>query len=372
MKLLHLVVDDKFTTAARENFDKHEAVDNHWLVVASGDLTYLNSSEFEKVSVRESLLPSFKCRLKNYDFVIVHSLSSEHCDIININPHNYLWIGMGYDYYEYIEKNIYLPFSKKVQRLPVVKKKIESLLVQYLKLDWAMPEKRRKAINSISFFAPVLPDEFSGVKRIFTHLEYIEWNYGASATLLTDELLLKREAGSILIGNSSDPSNNHFEVIELLSSLGVSDNDIILPLSYGSVRYKKKLLNSIKGFDNLTFKVLDGFMPKESYFDLLTDCGVVIMNHVRQQAGANINVMLFMGAKVFLNSKSPFYEYYKSQGAVIYTVDDIKNDPSILKGRLDKESIKTNRDIVNYFANQGNINRKTASLIMTLKSSKQA
>ncbi|MEY8215684.1 MAG: TDP-N-acetylfucosamine:lipid II N-acetylfucosaminyltransferase, partial [Colwellia sp.] len=233
-------------------------------------------------------------------------------------------------------------------------------------------EKRRKAINAVSFFAPVLPREFSGVKYVFNHLNYVEWNYGSSASVLTEDLVINEGSNSILIGNSSDPSNNHYEVIEMLSSLDVVDRNIILPLSYGSIRYKKKLLCSIKTFDSLSFKILDGFMPKDRYFDLLSDCGVVIMNHVRQQAGANIGVMLFMGAKVFLNSKSPFYEFYKSLGAIIYTVDDIKEEPSMLNSRLDKESIQINRDVVSGVVSQDNTDRKTVSLIKTLMASRPA
>lgn len=372
MKLLHLVVDDKFTYAARENFDKYEAVDSDWLVVTSSEFKCLKADEFEKISARETMLPCFKERLKNYDVIVVHSLSREHCDVINNNPHKYLWIGMGYDYYEYIDKNIYLPFSIKTQRLPTIKNNIESLLGRYLKLGWVMPEKRRKAINAVSFFAPVLPGEFLSVKRAFNHLKYVEWNYGSSASILTEDLVLNEGSNSILIGNSSDPSNNHYEVIDMLSSLGVVDRNIILPLSYGSVRYKRKLLCSIKAFDSFNFEILNGLIPKEEYFNLLSDCGVVIMNHVRQQAGANIGVMLFMGAKVFLNHKSPFYDFYKSLGAIIYTVDDIKEEPSILNGRLDKESIQKNREIVSRIGRQDNTDRKTLALIKTLMSSKSS
>mgnify|MGYP000231361671 CR=1 FL=1 len=367
MKLLHLVLDDKFTYSACDNFNKFESVDNSWVVIASGDLTYLKGSEFKKVSAREALLPDFKKFIKDFDFVIVHSLSKEHCDIVNGNPHNYLWVGMGFDYYEYINIDIYLSFSKRAEMYFVFKQKVKLFLSKFLKLNFGLAGNRYRAINLISHFAPVLPGEYSGVKRIFNHLKYVEWNYGSGTSLLSNNLELKSDAGSILIGNSSDPSNNHYEVIEMLSSLNVADRDIILPLSYGSVSYKKKLLNKIKTFDDFNFQVLEGFMPKEKYFDLLSDCGVVIMNHIRQQAGANISVMLFMGAKVFLNSKSPFYDLYKSKGAVIYSTDDMVRDPELLNGRLDSKSILLNRSIVNGFSKREAIDRKTELLIDTLR-----
>jgi hypothetical protein len=367
MKLLHLVIDDKFTYAARDNFDKFDAVDNDWLVVSSSKFTYLKLCDFEQISLRGTTLPGFKDSLGQSDFIIVHSLLREHCDFINNNPHHtYVWIGMGFDYYEYIDSDIFLPFSKRNQLFSSPLKSIDHFLGTYLKFKLSTAEKRRKAIGCISFFAPVLPGEFTGVYSVFKHLEYIEWNYGTSSSIIDESLVLNDDANSILIGNSSDPSNNHYEVVDMLSSLNLVDREIILPLSYGSPAYKKRLLKKLKAFDNLTFNVLEGFMPKNEYFNLLSGCDVVIMNHVRQQAGANIGVMLYMGAKVFLNSKSPFHEFYKSKGAVIYTIEDIEKDSSILYRKLDDESVQVNRDVVSSTASRENTDRKTKSLIQTL------
>ena len=122
--------------------------------------------------------------------------------------------------------------------------------------------------------------------------------------------------------------------------------------------YKKLLLASIHCFD-LNLNALDKFINKEAYFRVLSNCKIVIMNHIRQQAGGNIIVMLFMSAKVFLNKSSPFYEFYRSKGAIIYTVEELKQSLSLLKGYLSEREVAVNRKVVLDESEENSIISKT-------------
>lgn len=368
MKLLHLASDDKFTHAAFDNFNKQAGADCTWLVVTSNELEYLKAEDFETISFNNAKLKEFKDYLSRFDFVIVHSLSEVHCKIIIDNPHRYVWIGMGYDYYGYVERDVHIGFSKKVNFLEVGLKRAIRSIFKNASFDFPSENLKSEAISKVMFFAPVLPNEFFPVKKIFNNLEYIEWNYGSLAKSLTDDMGLKEGANSILLGNSSDSSNNHVQVLDTLSELNMSDRRIVLPLNYGSKVYKKLFLRKLRRYQTLNLDVLNDFMPKDQYFDYISGCDVVIMNHVRQQAGANIAIALFMGAKVFLNRKSPFYDFYTNKGAILFSVEEISKSPEVIKGRLCQDDVRRNREVVLSVSSQENTDRKTAGLIECLRS----
>lgn len=368
MKLLHLVPDDKFTHAAFENFSKQAGVDCSWLVVASNELKYLKAENFKTISFKNTKLKEFKDYLSRFDFVIVHSLSEVHCKIIINNPHRYVWVGMGYDYYEYVERDVHIGFSKKVNFLEVGLKRAVRSVFKNANFDFPSENLKSEAISKVMFFAPVLPNEFFPVKKIFKNLEYIEWNYGSLAKSLTNDMSLKEGANSILLGNSSDSSNNHVQILDTLSELNMSGRRIVLPLNYGSKVYKKLFLRKLKKYQTLDLNVLNDFMPKDKYFDYISGCDVVIMNHVRQQAGANIAIALFMGAKVFLNKKSPFFDFYVNKGAILFSVEEISKSPKIIAERLCQDDVKRNREVVLSVSSQENTDRKTAGLIECLRS----
>jgi hypothetical protein len=128
---------------------------------------------------------------------------------------------------------------------------------------------------------------------------------------------------NILLGNSASYTNNHLEIIDILSDLDMNDKKVICPLSYGDEYYAKKV--NAEGNDKLrdSFEALVNFMPLHKYNSYLEQCGFVIMNHYRQQAVGNVMIMLWMGAKVFLDERNTLYNYLKRLNIHVFS---IKND----------------------------------------------
>ena len=129
----------------------------------------------------------------------------------------------------------------------------------------------------------------------------------------------------ILIGNSASLSNNHLEVFEKLNSLNLKESNIYCPLSYGDNIYAKEILRKGEFFFKDKFKPLLKFMEVKEYNTILKSCGIVIMNHYRQQAVGNVMTMLYLGAKVYLNKKNTLYHYLKRINVIIFSVEDELN-----------------------------------------------
>ena len=95
------------------------------------------------------------------------------------------------------------------------------------------------------------------------------------------------------------------------------------------------------------FKPLIDFMPLSEYNFILQDCGIVIMNHKRQQAFGNIIISLWMGAKVYLNKENTIYQYLKRISVVVFSIEqDLKQDNENIFTLLSQEDQNHNRKTI--------------------------
>jgi hypothetical protein len=104
-------------------------------------------------------------------------------------------------------------------------------------------------------------------------------------------------------------------------------------------------------------------MDKQDYYLKISSCSVCIMNHLRQQALGNISMMLFWGAKVFLNNDNILYKYLKDSGFFVYPIDDICRLGDIALADLSENEKKTNRDLVKKIWSRDAILNKIKKLI---------
>jgi hypothetical protein len=118
---------------------------------------------------------------------------------------------------------------------------------------------------------------------------------------------------------------------------------ILVPLNYsGATWYRDIVIEKGNFLFGECFYPVVKFMQKEDYFDLISSCSVVIFNHYRQQALGNMNVMLYFGARIYLSEKSITYQYYKSLG---YHVFSLESDFTKYKfSNLEVERIIENRE----------------------------
>jgi len=347
VKFIHIFDDEKFVNHAIKIFEtlKHKKSE-YYVIRDKEDLTYnhvtspfvkqlaLNSeSDFKLIT---NSINNNECK----KVVLIHALSLRKQKLIKgLNSDVLLvWFIWGYDLYNSWKPLKYKIYNKQTFQFVFKSFSLKSKIINrvFFKYNFYLILKNKSKIynglyynmvNKIDLSAPVLPTEMKYLNTINKKLKYVPFTYG-NLELFLGNLLSKKVTNekNILVGNSSTPTNNHVEVFLKLSKLDLGNRKIIVPLSYGDkgsyldfvMRQGEKLLG--KNF----YPILD-YMPLEKYNKIILSCGIAIFNHIRQQAVGNIIVMTYFGARVFFNKDGVAYDYYKSEGLNINTLDELNS-----------------------------------------------
>ena len=260
-----------------------------------------------------------------------------------------VWFIWGYDLYEKWpllkygnhenETKLLIKNSKTLKQKFIFNEITFEIFKYLLKSKISLPQKIKiiidsnyntvylKAINKMDVVVPVIPLEYAIAKKINNNLIYAPFNYVNVEDLLGDNVdrnVIK--SSNILIGNSANPTNNHLDVFKKLSEVNLENRKVYVPLSYsGSQNYISKVIEKGKELWGENFIPITQFMSLEEYNTILLSCNVLIFNHVRQQGVGNIIALGYLGAKIYLNTKNPVYQFYKQEGISIYSIDEINN-----------------------------------------------
>jgi dTDP-N-acetylfucosamine:lipid II N-acetylfucosaminyltransferase len=134
---------------------------------------------------------------------------------------------------------------------------------------------------------------------------------------------LPHEGINILLGNSSDPSNNHIEVLDKLKSQDGENIRIYCPLSYGDQTNAQKVSDYGESLFGSKFIPIRNFMRIEKYNELLAKIDIAIFNHNRQQGMGNTTSLLGMGKKVFMREEVTPYVMFKNIGIKVYSINNL-------------------------------------------------
>jgi len=127
----------------------------------------------------------------------------------------------------------------------------------------------------------------------------------------------------LMLGNSGTPSNNHLDTLEYLREIGFS-GELIVPLSYGSDHYIRKLKSSLQ-LPGCKVSFLEQYMPFEEYLSLMAGTDGLIMNTLRPQGYGNIFMMMMLGKKVFLNPMNPSCADLDRMQIKYHRMDELRN-----------------------------------------------
>jgi hypothetical protein len=222
---------------------------------------------------------------------------------------------------------------------------------------------RRSAFEASKYIHTHVKTDYQNIKKTFNK-NFIWSNfsyYTAEDYKVDDSNLIPNK---ILVGNSATASNNHLEAFDICYKLLQNSYfDIICPLNYGDIRYANQIENRGNELFKKNFLAIEQFLPFEKYNEIQKSCGIVIMNHYRQQAAGNIIASLLFGSKVFMNKRSPLYKHLKNLGLHIYDLESDFSQNNFSK-TLDKSDILKNREIIrDYYSRKTQVNaiRKSIS-----------
>jgi len=358
--ILHILQDEKFSEMAIELFESVSKNKNDYCVITNkSNFKFIKTSKVKKISNFKLLNGSFLGTFNNYDFVVLHLLDQKNKYIImNASKDvKFLWIGWGMDYYDFISQDLHLDQTKLLlvsQKQYSIKTFVKTFLFRNYNVNDVM--------KRVDFFAPVLENEYELVKQHFDEFKpkFIDWNYGTLEQIVSGFKDIKLNGNNVLVGNSATPTNNHYEAFDLLKQINFN-NKVFVPLSYGVEEYKNSIIKLGNDLFQQNFYPLTDFMVLEEYLKLISSCSVVVMNHLRQQAIGNINIMLYLGARVFLNKKNPAYDFYKELGVTFNTVDELSME--LIHQPLTYIEVENNRDALKKVWSEENMHLKTKKLI---------
>jgi hypothetical protein len=119
---------------------------------------------------------------------------------------------------------------------------------------------------------------------------------------------------------------------------------ILCPLSYGNTAYG----DLVGAFGSRTygesFVPLRTYLSTVAYVDALRSCSIAAMNHVRQQGLGNIIMMLWNGARIFLNHESPVISELGSLGIKTFDIRDLPDHLALPEPREDPDRLGDTRE----------------------------
>jgi len=371
LRILHLANDEKFIDQAIKAFEREAPGCNDLWVCGNQPLKYVKSKA-TIISRIDAILGTVKNDFSQYEIIVIHSLNESWFNIIGGIKGSpvLIWMGWGYDYYDVLNnkrEDLFLPVTKQAWKYHIGNRRPIGRFKSFFK-KLILPNKNT-IIKKVDIFCPVLPPEYDLVKLKFGGKCFPRqglWNYGNLEEDMIQGFQDERVSGkNILIGNSASPENNHLDAFEMIANFSLSEREIITPLSYGDARYRDYVIGAGKKYYGDSFNPLTEFMPIKEYIKTLQSCGFVVMNHLRQQAVGNIVIMMYLGAKIFLNKNCPTYSYLKNRGAVLFSTDDLKNQPDIFNSILDDISVEINRQVL-YETWSAEISRKRTNELIDL------
>ncbi len=384
MKILHFAVwDEKFLPLARELYEEAFPGANEFRILPTKLYPCANLRESPGiVKVTAEYFCSSKLRKESADFdvLVAHSmLPTFAAGIKNADPGIFVvWCGWGYDYYSLLTPefgSLFLPDTQRLVEKANARQRLKkrfrtaalakSLKYRLLSLFHQPPqpaavknETLESVAERINLFS-ILPTETAMLQRALPGLKA---EYRSILYYTTEDVLAKgpaRMSGTdILLGNSPTPANNHIEALKMLKPLLPEDSSIIAPMNYGDPEKIKLYGDSISRFGaklfGERFKPLRTWMPLENYHEYLSRCGIVIMNHRRQQGLGTISTALYKGAKVFLRPENPVYEWYSKMGVAVFSTDELLSPSKETLEPLQEETAKRNITLVGGFWSRKN------------------
>lgn len=238
------------------------------------------------------------------DKIILHGLFSfQIILILALNPKllkKSYWVIWGGDLYTFMFPKKGLKYKlKEVLRSFVIKRL--GFLLTYVKGDVDLARKHYSAggqyLETIGYLSNVIP----------------------SNILVSNN----KKNINILVGNSADPSNNHFDALDKLAKFKNENIQIYAPLSYGNKEYAKKVIDNGSSLFGDKFIGITEFMPYGEYMYFLKDIDIAIFNHKRQQAMGNTINLLAMGKKVYLREGTTQKEFFNDLAVQTFNIDNI-------------------------------------------------
>lgn len=359
IKIIHVHTDYKFIIPSLPAYEG-KYFENKVLVI-EGETEYNGGIEknvliYKRADIDNKFNEIIKICSENY-LVVLWGLDKIKCKIALSLPEKVkiAWRFFGYELYGR-KKDLFLSEKSKAalrssdSELNLFLSKLKKVLKPtYYMIAYGRRQNEifYKAMKRITYFIALSSEEYQMLlfywpllpKFVKAPSPKIEINGAALYKILLRRNLYAKEG--IVIGNSRQVYNNHFDIIELIDACGKKiDYQYNILFSYGgNGLYQERLINSVK--EKNYFNLIEDFLSAEEFINFYKNTTALVINAYRQMAGANINLALKYGVKVYLNERNIHYHYLKNEGFEIFTIEDFNQD-------LHDKNLSLNYDVAYY------------------------
>lgn len=342
IKILHLCHDEKFMDGAIFLFEKAFPGFNTFMVilpVTNLPLKYITNSDvpLKKIICSKKYISKIKRTEQNYDLIVCHGINRFTASLIisSAIKEKYMWSLLGAELYG--NKKLYSQSLLGEQTTIIANGLKEDVGI----IDWVKKIYRKvrypnlpqvdnveknvvEAVRKVGHFGSLIKEEFDYLnlnkfissETKFQPLSYYPLEYFSNKTDFKSKL-----GYNILVGNSASFTNNHKEIFDELKKLDIGKRKIITPLSYGNIKYQKKISKVGSNLFGSQFVPLIKFMSLKDYNKSIESCGITIMNHYRQQGVGNVLQSIWQGRKVYLSEKNVLFAYLNRIGCIVFSIE---------------------------------------------------
>ncbi|MGI6320696.1 MAG: TDP-N-acetylfucosamine:lipid II N-acetylfucosaminyltransferase [Bacteroidales bacterium] len=314
-RILHIFNNDKIVKDTITLFNKVTEYKQSFIIISNDvekiEGSYSDIENLELIEQNSELIEKLRRKIDGFDIVFLQALSYPKAKLLAKNKFKntiFIWGLWGYELYNYVY------YKKRVERNSIS-------FIQKLKDYYTFNIIYKRAFKKINYALFLLEYDYNLLKdNAKTKAKWLPGSYQTIEQINEHFPNFKVAGNSILVGNSSTSSNNHFLIFDKISS--IREKKIICPLNYGDLNYQREVIIAGNNIFNDDFFPLVEFLPLKDYLEIIKECGVTIFAHERQQAFGTIIQMLYAGSKVFLSNKSPLYGYCIDNGFYVYSVED--------------------------------------------------
>jgi len=363
-KILHIAPDEKFIDSVNYQFEKIYKEQNHFIILVQKEnhkLKYIKTiKSIELLILTQKTLKKLLATFDKYDIIVLHGMSFSNSRIVlkYKQKEKFIYIFWGGEIYNNPYGLGKTSIGQKTRNHFPVNKNIKGKIRQFVQhfvhpIKYGTPPIKKsiiKAIKQVFYIGILHKEDFNMLKNnnfISSKTAYFKYSYYPLEFIFKGIKDVRVTDNNILLGNSASASNNHLEAFSILKRLNLNTVKVITPLSYGSKEYANEIIKIGKQELGDNFQPITKFIPLEEYNQYLKQCGIVIMNHYRQQAVGNILAMIWMGAKVYLDKRNTVYHYLKRIGIIVFSIsDDLVPENINALTLLSEKEIRNNKSIL--------------------------
>ena len=346
-KIVNILPDDKFLDYYIMMSEIYLPKQSSYLVLSeTSKLKYIKSDNSEIVILKKNpdAFNQILNEISDNSVIIFHSFSLKYKEFIFSIPDSCkkIWLFWGFDGYSAMPKT---QFLKKETNRAMYSRNLRGYF-QYAasrlkgKVITNHNKEPREIISKMDYCATWVDKDFLLVKKINPNLGRLYFNYYTKELMELENLNNTRlNFENLLLGNSGAPTNNHIEAFNFLSKIGFKGN-IYCPLSYGGgEQYLKNVCELGNRLFGNNFKPILNFLPLQEYQNLISSCGIIWMNHIRQQAAGNL-LTAFTTQRIVITDKDNPLNSNFDKWDITYYSSDILTDLD----RVKEEELRQNKN----------------------------